>query len=104
MELQKTEESCLDLELSQEYEYTFPYSSFVSSTHECFVCGDTIDLSSQVCSRFCKRALEQMDFMDNLEAQIDSPADTLNSDVLVQSQTTKFQSPNMSILTEAKLD
>lgn len=45
------------------------------STHECFVCGDTIDLSAQVCSRFCMRALEQMtelDCLDSLEAQVES--------------------------------
>lgn len=39
-------------------------------THRCFVCGDTIDLSLQVCSRFCLQALGDMDLMDNLEAQV----------------------------------
>lgn len=40
--------------------------------HECLVCGDKIELMYQVCSRFCMRALEQMEFMD-LEAQMESP-------------------------------
>jgi hypothetical protein len=46
-------------------------------THECFVCGDTIDLSAQVCSRFCMRAMEQLTFLDSLdvlEAQVESPS------------------------------
>jgi hypothetical protein len=43
----------------------------VSSTHECFVCGDIISLSDQVCSRFCMRTMEQLDFMDSLEAQLE---------------------------------
>lgn len=47
--------------------------------HECLVCGDKIELMYQVCSRFCMRALEQMEFMDleaqmeSLEAQMESP-------------------------------
>ena len=43
------------------------------TTHECFVCGDTIDLTAQVCSRYCMRVLEQMetlDSLDTLEAQV----------------------------------
>lgn len=51
------------------------YRSYTTarSTHECMVCGDTIDLSAQVCSRFCMRTLEQLDYMHDLEAQIESP-------------------------------
>lgn len=55
-----------------------PYTDWelpVRDTHECFVCGDTIDLSAQVCSRFCMRAMEQLSFLDNLdsmEAQVQS--------------------------------
>lgn len=48
----------------------------VSTTHQCFVCGDTIELTAQVCSRYCMRALEQMtvlDSLDSLEAQVESP-------------------------------
>lgn len=43
------------------------------TTHECFVCGDTIELTAQVCSRFCMRTLEQLDCMDSLEAQLEIP-------------------------------
>lgn len=56
------------------------------TTHECFVCGDTIELTAQVCSRFCMRAMEQMmvlDSLDNLEAQVETPTNsssTSNSD------------------------
>ena len=48
----------------------------IKTTNECFVCGDTIDLHAQVCSRFCMRALEQMtelDSLDTMEAQVESP-------------------------------
>jgi hypothetical protein len=49
-------------------------------THQCFVCGDTIELTAQVCSRFCMRALEQMDLMDSLEAQVvPSPTNSNNT-------------------------
>ena len=44
----------------------------VDTHHECLVCGAKIELMYQVCSRFCMRALEQMEFMD-LEAQVESP-------------------------------
>ena len=50
-------------------------------THVCFVCGDTIELTAQVCSRFCMRALEQLtelDKLDNLEAQVESPKHSLS--------------------------
>jgi len=48
-------------------------------THRCFVCGDTIDLSLQVCSRFCLQALGDMDLMDNLEAQVITTTTTTTS-------------------------
>jgi hypothetical protein len=47
----------------------------IKTTHECFVCGDTIDLTAQVCSRYCMRAMEQMtvlDSLDSLEAQVET--------------------------------
>ena len=47
--------------------------------NECFVCGDRIDLTAQVCSRFCMRQLEQMTEMD-LEAQVESPRHMSRSD------------------------
>ena len=56
----------------------------MSATHECFVCGDTIDLTAQVCSRYCMRVLEQMetlDSLDTLEAQVvPSPTHSNTSD------------------------
>lgn len=52
---------------------TFHYGAF-NPTHECFVCGDKIELTEQVCSRFCMKALEQMDLMDSLEAQVPTHA------------------------------
>ena len=58
------------------------------SEHECMVCGDTISLSAQVCSRYCMRALEQMeamDLMDKIEAQVG----TLNS-----STTSDYEAPS----------
>jgi hypothetical protein len=36
-------------------------------THVCFVCGDKIELTAQVCSRFCMRALEQLTELKQLE-------------------------------------
>lgn len=63
-----------------------PYTDWelpVRDTHECFVCGDTIDLSAQVCSRFCMRAMEQLTFLDSLdsmEAQVQSSGGGSQSD------------------------
>lgn len=56
--------------------------SVEGTTHECFVCGDTIDLTAQVCSRYCMRVLEQMetlDSLDTLEAQVVVPSPTNSS-------------------------
>jgi hypothetical protein len=74
--------------------------------HECFVCGDRIELTAQVCSRFCMRALEQlqeMDGLDSLEAQVFTPtAATQTSDY--ESSTTTIQTFIRPGPTEAKLE
>lgn len=63
------------------YKTTYFYDE---TRHVCFVCGDSIELTAQVCSRFCMRALEQLtelDKLDSLEAQVESPKHTdKNSD------------------------
>ena len=44
-----------------------------SLQNKCIVCGDSIDLTAQVCGRYCMRVLEQLtdlDSLDKLEAQV----------------------------------
>lgn len=80
----------------------------VDTHHECLVCGDRIELMYQVCSRFCMRALEQLEFMD-LEAQVESPRHIQQTEggkvAPVEEQSSLFLNPFTNTpLTEAKLE
>lgn len=73
----------------------------VDTHHECLVCGDRIELVYQVCSRFCMRALEQLEYMDSLdslEAQLESPSHQ------AQAEGSKVAPMDTNPLTEAKLE
>ena len=77
----------------------------VDTHHECLVCGDRIELVYQVCSRFCMRALEQLEYMDSLdslEAQLESPSH--QAQALALAEGSKVAPMDTNPLTEAKLE